>query len=134
MTEDAKNIWQVQVPYLLSVVDTFSIGAKNYLWEKSIPKQQWLNFFINKYGEKYKSPELQEEVLNFTQDKRIAKWVVADDTIPTKNIREHFNLRSSYFSVETKNDTVYLHGKGYGHGVGLSQEGAIRMVKLHILY
>ncbi len=130
MTEDAKNIWQLQVPYLLSVVDTFSIGAKNYLWEKSIPKQQWLNFFINKYGEKYKSPELQEEVLNFTQDKRIAKWVVADDTIPTKNIREHFNLRSSYFSVETKNDTVYLHGKGYGHGVGLSQEGAIRMVKL----
>ncbi len=134
MTEDAKNIWQVQVPYLRSVVDSFSIGAKNYLWKKSIPKQQWVNFFITKYGEKYKTPAYQEEILNFTQDTRIAKWIIGEDTIPTKNIREYFQLRSAYFSVETKNDTVCLNGKGYGHGVGLSQEGAIQMVKLGYSY
>jgi stage II sporulation protein D len=31
--------------------------------------------------------------------------------------------------VQTKGENVYLKGKGYGHGVGLSQEGAIEMVK-----
>ncbi len=129
MTEDAKNIWQVKVPYLRSIVDTFSIGAKNYQWEKSIPKQQWINYFISKYGDEYKNSETQEIIFNFKQSERIAKWVIGNDTIPTKNIREYFNLRSSFFSVEMQNDTVYIHGKGYGHGVGLSQEGAIQMVK-----
>lgn len=130
MTEDAKNIWQVKVPYLSSIVDTFSIGAKNYQWEKAIPKQQWINFFVSNYGEKYNTPEMQEIIFNFKQQERIAKWIVDKDTIPTKNIREYFTLRSSFFSVNMENDTVYLHGKGYGHGVGLSQEGAIKMVKL----
>lgn len=130
MTEDAKNIWQVHVPYLTSIVDTFSIGAKNYQWEKAIPKQQWINFFVSNYGGKYNTPEMQEIIFNFKQQERIAKWIIDKDTIPTKNIREYFTLRSSFFSVEMANDTVYLHGKGYGHGVGLSQEGAIKMVKL----
>ena len=129
MTEDAHNIWQAKVPYLRSIIDSFSVGAKNYEWGKNIPKQQWINYFISKYGENYKKPEIQEEIFNFTQNERIAKWVIGEDTIPTKNIREYFSLRSSFFSVELANDTVYLHGKGYGHGVGLSQEGAIQMVK-----
>jgi stage II sporulation protein D len=33
-----------------------------------------------------------------------------------------------------KKDSIYLHGKGYGHGVGLSQEGAIKMVQLGYSY
>lgn len=134
ITEDAKNVWQVQVPYLRSIVDTFSIGAKNYQWEKAIPKQQWIKYFVNRYGEKYNTPEIQEIIFNFKQTERIAKWVIDNDTIPTKNIREYFSLRSSFFSVNMANDTVYLRGKGYGHGVGLSQEGAIKMVKLGYSY
>ena len=134
MTEDAHKIWQVKVPYLLSKVDTFSIGAKNYQWEKAIPRQQWINFFVIRYGDAYKSPEKQEQIFNFQQKERIAKWVIDDDTISTKDIRDYFKLRSSYFSVEMKKDTVYLHGKGYGHGVGLSQEGAIKMVQLGYSY
>ena len=37
------------------------------------------------------------------------------------------NLRSSFFSVTVKNDSVVINGKGYGHGVGLCQEGAMAM-------
>lgn len=39
-------------------------------------------------------------------------------------------MRSTYFSVSTQGDQVKLTGRGYGHGVGLSQEGAVRMVDL----
>jgi stage II sporulation protein D len=134
ITEDASNVWQVKVPYLRAIVDTFSIGAKNYEWKKAIPKQQWINFFISKYGDEYKNSETQEKIFTLTQDKRISKWVIGDDTIPTKNIRDYFKLRSSFFSVEMQKDTVYLYGKGYGHGVGLSQEGAIQMVKMGYTY
>ena len=129
MTESAKNVWQKDMHYLQSVKDTFSIGARNYQWEKVIPKKQWIAYFTSTYGPKYIQPEYQEKILNFEQEQRIAKLIVDTDTILTKDIRTYFKLRSAFFSVQTKGDNVYLKGKGYGHGVGLSQEGAIQMVK-----
>ena len=129
MTESAQNVWQRDIPYLQSVKDTFSIGARNYQWEKVIPKKQWIAYFTNIYGSKYTQVEYQEKILNFEQEQRIAKWIIDTDTILTKDIRANFKLRSAFFSVQTKGENVYLKGKGYGHGVGLSQEGAIQMVK-----
>lgn len=37
------------------------------------------------------------------------------------------NLPSAYFSVTPKGDSVVLSGRGFGHGVGLCQEGAMKM-------
>jgi stage II sporulation protein D len=130
MTESAGNVWSRDIPYLQSVKDTFSVNARNSQWEKVIPKKQWIAYFTTTYGSKYTQPEYQEKILNFTQEQRIAKWIIDTDTILTKDIRTYFKLRSTYFSVQEKGDNVYLKGKGYGHGVGLSQEGAIQMVKL----
>jgi stage II sporulation protein D len=129
MTESAGNVWQRDIPYLQSIKDTFSMNARNYQWEKIIPKKQWIAYFSTTYGSKYTQPEYQEKILNFEQEQRIAKWIIDTDTILTKDIRAYFKLRSSYFSVQAKGDNVHLKGKGYGHGVGLSQEGAIQMVK-----
>ena len=39
------------------------------------------------------------------------------------------NLRSAFFSVYADGDSVILKGRGYGHGVGLCQEGAMAMAK-----
>ncbi|MFN5705991.1 MAG: stage II sporulation protein D, partial [bacterium] len=50
--------------------------------------------------------------------------------VSTKDLRENFNLRSTYFSVEENEDKIILRGKGFGHGVGMCQEGAIRMANL----
>ncbi|HUV00019.1 MAG TPA: hypothetical protein VMW32_03545, partial [Bacteroidales bacterium] len=35
--------------------------------------------------------------------------------------------RSTFFSVSADGDSVLLKGRGYGHGVGLCQEGAMAM-------
>ena len=129
MTESAGNVWQADVPYLQSIIDTFSVGARNYEWEITIPLKQWRDFFVNKFGAKYSQPAYLEKITKFEQPTRIAKWIIDADTILTKDIRSSFKLRSAYFSVYPKGDYVLLKGKGYGHGVGLSQEGAIEMVK-----
>ena len=129
MTESAGNVWQKDIPYLQSVSDTFSIGARNYQWEKIIPKKQWMNFFITYHGQEFTSPECQDIILNFQQPRRIAKWIIGTDTILAKDIRTAFKLRSAYFSVSHSGENVILKGHGYGHGVGLSQEGAIEMVR-----
>jgi stage II sporulation protein D len=47
--------------------------------------------------------------------------------MPFETIREDMKLRSSFFSVIAARDSVLLKGKGYGHGVGLCQEGAMEM-------
>jgi stage II sporulation protein D len=129
MTESAGNVWQANVPYLQSIPDTFSVGARNYEWETTIPAKQWVEYFVNKYGSKYSHSAYLEKISKFEQPHRIAKWIIDSDTILTKDIRVYFKLRSAYFSVSPKGDNVLLKGKGYGHGVGLSQEGAIQMVK-----
>ena len=129
MTESAGNVWQTDVSYLRSIVDTFSVGARNYEWELTIPIKQWTDYFVSKFGSKYAQPAYFDKITQFEQPYRIAKWIIDSDTILTKDIRAYFKLRSAYFSIYPKGDSVLLKGKGYGHGVGLSQEGAIEMVK-----
>ena len=44
--------------------------------------------------------------------------------------RERFSLRSTWFSVFDTDDTyVTLKGRGYGHGIGMSQEGDLKMAQ-----
>ena len=56
--------------------------------------------------------------------------------VPLTRIRVDWQLKSTFFSVSVDSTTksVILKGHGYGHGVGLSQEGAIRMVEMGIPY
>ena len=44
-----------------------------------------------------------------------------------KEVREAFELASSAFMVEYKDGKFIIHTRGLGHGVGMSQHGAIQM-------
>ena len=37
-TANASDVWGKEIPYLVSVIDSFSVGGKNYTWEKLIDK------------------------------------------------------------------------------------------------
>ena len=52
------------------------------------------------------------------------------NTIRFRLLRERFGLRSTWFSTELEGNEVVLRGRGNGHGIGLSQEGAWRMDQL----
>ena len=45
-------------------------------------------------------------------------------------IRDDWNLKSTFFSINADGSTLILKGKGFGHGVGLCQEGAIEMARV----
>ena len=49
--------------------------------------------------------------------------------IPLRDLREQFGLKSTYFSCYPEGNEVVIKGKGFGHGVGLCQEGAMKMSK-----
>lgn len=126
-TMNSEHVWKLPTTYLKSVADTFSLNKKNYNWEKIISKKDWLDYFSKNIKNFLNEPYKIQSVLNFEQLKR-KQFLI--DSIHLKNVRNHFNLKSTFFSVADDGENVILKGKGYGHGVGLSQEGAIRMVEL----
>ena len=47
--------------------------------------------------------------------------------IPVTAVRGEFRLRSAFFSFSRNGERLLFSGRGYGHGVGLCQEGAMVM-------
>ena len=50
------------------------------------------------------------------------------------DIRNDWRLKSAQFDIIPNGHEIILKGKGFGHGVGLCQEGAMRMAKLGYSY
>ncbi len=130
-TINSEDVWSIPTPYLKAVSDSFSLGGRNASWQKLIEKEKWLNYFSVNYDYPVEDKEKRDLLLEFEQPERKIYFV---DSIPLKNIRQAFQLKSTFFSVYDRGDHVLLNGKGYGHGVGLSQEGAIRMIELGFSY
>lgn len=126
-TENSEDVWVIKTSYLKTKVDTFSLSMRNSIWEKKLTRKEWLGYFTKNYPWVLNVTDYESKLLTFKQDVRQKNIL---DSIPVRNIRRDFNLKSSFFSVITEGDQVILKGKGYGHGVGLSQEGAVKMIKL----
>ena len=62
-------------------------------------------------------------------------FVLDRDTILMTKIRKDWNLKSTFFNMFPDEDgKIVIWGKGYGHGVGMSQEGARRMAEKGFKY
>jgi stage II sporulation protein D (peptidoglycan lytic transglycosylase) len=123
-TSSSEGVWLQAHPYLKKVVDPYCTNSGNATWRKSIPIAEWADYlrrsgFVPKPGNKVN--------YNFTQLTRLEDYRIGSFTLPFRQIRNDLNLRSSFFSVKVLNDSVILKGRGYGHGVGLCQEGAMSM-------
>jgi stage II sporulation protein D len=125
-TVNSENVWLKPVPELKSVIDSFSIGVGSYSWEKRIPADQFYNYFSRMFGVK-NDAELQKALLNFDQNQRQSHFKYKGKTLKLTKVRHDFRLRSTFFEIALEGETIVLHGNGYGHGVGLSQDGAIEM-------
>lgn len=131
-TANSEDVWRSAVPYLRSVPDTFSYHMKQSEWVKVLTEDKWLNYFSSKHKIDTKNDSIRNELLSFSQSTR-KKRICG---IPLTRIRTDFQLRSTFFSVlyDSVSHRITLSGHGFGHGVGLSQEGTIRMVNLGISY
>ena len=123
-TSSSEDVWLSDQPYLKSVTDPYCITSRSATWQKSYSRSDWLTY-IKKSGLDEKMTDLL--ALNFFQEHRLADYKTASFRIPLRTIRSDLNLRSTFFSVFAIGDSVILKGKGYGHGVGLCQEGAMVM-------
>ena len=129
-TVNVEDVWLEPLYYLRSIKDPYSVGKHNYSWSKKISKEKWIKYLKNKHNFPTDKPELLKQACNFKQKYRKKYFLDWNHHILLTDLRKDFKLKSTYFSVTEHNDYVLLKGKGFGHGVGLSQEGAIQMIKL----
>ena len=131
-TQRADDIWGNGEEYLQAVLDPYSEKQKNSRWSKTISLVEWRNYIFTKtVGD---TSKLRNENFLVEQNHRKKFLIAGTDTLLLADIRKDWDFRSSFFSMELKNDSILISGKGYGHGVGMSQEGAIEMAKQGFSY
>lgn len=133
-TEDASNVWGAELPYLKGVPDEFSKNAPDGSWECFLPyedvEKSLIQSGLNVGAIKKMNPEKK------SQSGRTTELTLASDKGTSKITGNNFRIRvgaeklkSTLFDAEPKRNGVLFKGKGYGHGVGLSQCGAQKMAR-----
>ena len=130
-TASSEDVWLTDQSYLKSVTDPYCSGSRNSTWRKSYSVNEWMSY-LRSSG--YKGSKADSSAIDFYQVNRAVNYKTAALSIPLLKIRNDLNLRSTFFSVTLAGDSVILTGRGYGHGVGLCQEGAMNMASKGFKY
>lgn len=131
-TEDAKDVFSMDVPYLKSEESKGEEIAPKYKTTMQIP----INEFVNKINTKYSTANLKKNDLtlsikieSYTESGSVKEIRIGNEIIKGTKFRELFNLNSTNFKFDFEKDIVKINCIGYGHGVGMSQWGANVMAK-----
>lgn len=127
-TLNSEDVWSKPTSYLKGTSDPFSLEQRNTEWKDTIQVDEWLSYLENN-GIPLPDDVARIDNLFFEQPNRLKNYTYGNDTIPLKKIRQDFGLRSTWFSFKPDGRYIIISGRGYGHGVGLSQEGAMQMAR-----
>lgn len=124
-TEDASIVFNLELPYLKSVESKWDAQTSSvFNSKKTISLQE----FYEKLGLEYKS-ELSFNVLERSDTNRIIKLEINGNMLNATDVYNKLGLRSTDFNLTQVGTNVVIDTKGYGHGVGMSQYGALGMAK-----
>jgi stage II sporulation protein D len=120
-------VWSKRLDCMESVLDPFCRNSSQANWKKTISKDKWVRFVSNKINSS--EDFVNSNDLNFNQAYRKKNYKIGYKEIKLVEIRNYYRLKSTFFSVHDIGDKIVLIGRGFGHGVGLCQEGAIVMTQ-----
>ena len=72
---------------------------------------------------------IPDEIIYIEQMRRKKYFILDKDSIRLAKIREDWGFKSAFFDMFPDGDSVLVWGKGFGHGIGMSQEGAMKMAR-----
>jgi stage II sporulation protein D len=133
-TVNSEDVWSLPTTYLKSRVDSFCIRQPQAHWEQKVPVQKWIEYLKRNHNYEHKEDFHAECAYNYFQYERETEFVSHELRVPLKSIRSDFRLKSTFFVFEPDGDSIIFRGKGFGHGVGLCQEGAMKMATLGFKY
>jgi stage II sporulation protein D len=133
-TADAAQVWGSHLPYLSGVEDSFCDTGPHFAWHSEIDHDRLLRI-LAKAGLKLRDFD-SIEAGDRDASGRCRQVVFKGDGPPVSMGAQAFRvalgpdlLRSTNFQASRHGDTHHFEGRGWGHGVGLCQEGAYAMAK-----
>ena len=131
-TENVEDIWTSPLPYLRGVVD-YDHQSPVFEWNKDFPLNQFRNLLGVRVGNiKTLIPE------KVTPRGRVITMKIVGDRgsakVSGKKLRKVLALRSTLFRIQTNGNLIQVYGRGFGHGLGLSQWGAYHLAKQGVDY
>lgn len=122
-TEDAAAVWGADVPYLQSVVSPGEENSSDYMKTISMSAGEFAAAFGGLSG----TPGSWIGKITYTKGGGVATVEIGGIEYKGTTVRQKLKLRSTAFVITVVGSSVSITTKGFGHRVGLSQDGAEAM-------
>lgn len=129
-TEDNKNVFGMDLPYLKMVDSSFDINETSNF---TVVKTFSLEEFYQKLGITY-SDNLNIKDIIKSESGRVLSLNINNSIFKGRDFQKKLSLRSNDFTIEKEENNINITTKGYGHGVGMSQYGANALAKQNKTY
>jgi stage II sporulation protein D len=142
-TADNEAVWNGKpVPYLRGVPDPYDAVSPHARWRSSIPRAALLGALSKHYNSTVEDFRISErsrdgrvQTIELVRPARRAQVIQGNDfRLLINKIFGMTSLKSTFFEVEHSDQAYVFEGRGFGHGVGLSQYGALGMSKQGFSY
>lgn len=127
-TEDAQAVWGTALPYLTSV-ESEEDDTERIVRMSKAELAAALNRAFDGAGITAEKVQEQFAVRSATSAGRVETVRVGRVTATGRAVRSALGLSSTAFTVAYSGEQVVITTQGYGHGVGMSQEGANAMAR-----
>lgn len=132
ITANASEVWGGNATnYLSSFEDPYS---KTYKWDHKVSKDDINNILIKNKINIGKFLNLNVTEKDISGRIKMIEIIGTEKTEKIsgnafRNILGNTKLKSTLFDIKDEDDDLIFQGRGYGHGVGMSQYGAVEMAK-----
>ncbi len=137
-TEDAENVWQDSVPCLTSVASPGDAFSDGFLSEAVLTQEEFLEIASRLFPDGAPDTDLPPEKwldsVEYTPSGYVKAAKLFGKEFTGPELRNAFDLRSAAFSVDFTEGSFHFRVKGWGHGVGMSQAGAVFLAKRGVGY
>jgi len=122
-TENAKDVWGSEVPYLKSVE---SPDGEEYTKKVTFSADEFQSLFIAKNPDAVFGDQPSEWIGEIVKSEAggVIRITIGGVQVSGSVVRSIFNLASANFDIKADRDKVMFSSRGYGHCVGMSQYGA----------
>lgn len=135
-TENAKNVWGSEVPYLIKIESVGDELAPSFENTLTLTVKEVQTILQKKYPDMKLSDQKEDWFTNptYTPSGYVSSIQVLSQSVTGQEIRSLFQLKSAHFTIGFQDDKFIFQTKGYGHGVGMSQYGADYMARQNKTY
>lgn len=130
-TENGADIWGGTYPYLTAVASPWDKYADDYKTTCTVTADDFRKKVLELLPKCKFSSHASGWItgINRTDSGSVKTIAIGNQTLDGIQVRNLFRLRSSNFTVEYKDNKFTFTVVGYGHGVGMSQNGAVAMAE-----